>query len=70
VTPQTQRAWIERHVPLLLSKSLVQVIVWNQLSDAAGHHYPHGGLFDADGKAKPALAAMREIRVKYFGPGK
>jgi hypothetical protein len=70
VTPQTQREWIERHVPLLLSKSLVQVIVWNQLSDAVPHHYPHAGLFDAEGKAKPALAAMRAIREQYFGPGK
>jgi hypothetical protein len=70
VTPETQRKWLERHVPLLLSKSLVQVVVWNQLSDAPPHHYPHGGLFDADNKPKPALAAMREIREKYFGPGK
>ncbi|MEX2315736.1 MAG: endo-1,4-beta-xylanase [Pirellulales bacterium] len=67
VTPESQRDWIERHVPLFLSRSQVQVIVWNQLSDALPHHYPHGGLFDADNKPKPALAVMRKIREKYFG---
>ena len=70
VTPEKQREWIELHAPLLLSKSLVQVIVWNQLSDAVPHHYPNAGLFDTQGKAKPALAALQAIREKYFAPGK
>lgn len=66
VSPQTQRVWIERHVPLLLAKNCVQVILWNQLSDAAPHEFPHGGLFDAQGKAKPALQALRKIRQNYL----
>jgi hypothetical protein len=67
VTPQTQADWIERHVPLLLAKPQVQVLVWNQLTDADPHHYPHSGLFDAEGEAKPALEALTKIRQKYFG---
>jgi hypothetical protein len=66
VTPQTQAAWIEQNVPLLLAKSPVQVVLWNQLSDAATHHYPHGGLFDAHDKPKPALEALRKIRQKML----
>lgn len=70
VTPESQRAWIEQHVPLLLAKNSVQVIQWNQLSDAVLHHYPHGGLFDAKDHAKPALEALRKIRQKYLNGGK
>jgi len=70
VTLDSQREWIERHVPLLLSKNLVQVLVWNQLTDATPHHYPHAGLFDDQNKPKPALAALQAIRNKYLGSGK
>jgi hypothetical protein len=70
VSPETQRSWIERHVPLLLAKNSVQVVLWNQLSDAAPHHFPHGGLFDAEDKPKPALAALRTIRQKYLNGDK
>jgi Glycosyl hydrolase family 10 len=66
VTVESQREWIERHVPLLLAKNSVQVILWNQLSDAAPHHYPHGGLLDAQGKPKPALESLRKIRQQYL----
>jgi hypothetical protein len=70
VSPESQRAWIERHVPLLLAKNTVQVILWNQLSDAEPHHYPHGGLLDSHDKPKPALEALRRIRQKYFAAEK
>jgi len=66
VTPQSQRDWIDRHVPLLLAKNAVQIVVWNQLSDAAPHHYPHGGLLDADDKPKPALEALKKIRRQFL----
>jgi hypothetical protein len=66
VTPDTQREWIERHIPLVLAKNAVQVVLWNQLSDAAPHHYPHGGLFDAAEKPKPALDALKKIRKTYL----
>jgi hypothetical protein len=70
VTPESQRDWINRYVPLVLAKSAVQVIIWNQLSDAAPHHYPHSGLYDAAEKPKPALEALRQIREKYLDGGK
>lgn len=70
VTPQSQRDWINEHVPLLLAKNAVQVVVWNQLSDATPHHYPHSGVFDADDKPKPALEALRKIRQQYLNESK
>jgi hypothetical protein len=66
VSPATQKAWIERHVPLLLAKAPVQVILWNQLSDAVPHHYPHGGLFDARNEPQPALESLRKIRQQLL----
>jgi GH35 family endo-1,4-beta-xylanase len=65
-TPDAQREWVERHVPLLLAKNVVQVVVWNQLSDAAPHQYPHGGLFDAADKPKPAFEAIKKMRKQYL----
>ncbi len=70
VSLESQRAWIEQHVPLLLAKNTVQVILWNQLSDAEPHHFPHGGLLDAQNKPKPGLDALRKIRQKYFSAEK
>ena len=57
-------------MPLLLAKNAVQVVLWNQLSDASPHHYPHSGLFDAPDKPKPALDALQKIRKKYLNGGK
>jgi hypothetical protein len=70
ITPDSQRDWIKRHVPLLLAKNVVQVVLWNQLSDAAPHHYPHGGLFDAEDQPKPALEALRTIRQTHLDAGR
>ena len=55
-------------MPLLLAKTPVQVILWNQLSDGA-HYFPHGGLFDASDQPKPALEALREDSAAVFDVG-
>jgi GH35 family endo-1,4-beta-xylanase len=66
VTPESQRDWINLHVPLLFAKNAVQIVVWNQFSDAAPHHYPHGGLLDANDKPKPAFDALKKLRQQYL----
>jgi hypothetical protein len=66
VTPESQATWIERHLPLLLAKAPVQVVLWNQLTDSASHHYPHGGLFDAQDQPKPGLESLRKIRQQLL----
>ena len=65
-TPEHQAAWIKRNVPVLLSKTYVASVTWAQLSDAEWHEYPHGGLFDTTGAAKPAFQALSGLRKKYL----
>ena len=50
---------------MLLAKQPVQAIIWNQLSDAVPHDFPHGGLLDAAGQAKPCFEAFRNLRQQY-----
>jgi hypothetical protein len=57
-----QAAWASVVMPLLLARASVQVLVWNQLSDADQHEFPHSGLFDAKGKSKPTLRVLRDLR--------
>ena len=65
-TGQTQRDWVAARVPLLLAKNSVQLILWNELSDAQPHELPHGGLLDDANREKPALSLLRDIRKKYL----
>src|SRR5690606_19906107 len=37
-SPQAQQALVERYVPLLIAKPMVQAVVWNQYRDAEPHH--------------------------------
>jgi hypothetical protein len=57
-----QATWARLVAPLLASRPSVQVILWNQLTDAEPHEFPFGGLFDAKGKAKPTLTMLRDLR--------
>jgi Glycosyl hydrolase family 10 len=70
VTPESQSEWVNRHVPLLLAKNAVQIVLWNQLSDAAPHHFPHSGLFDGANNPKPVLDALQKIRKQYLNGAK
>jgi hypothetical protein len=66
VSPDAQRRWVEQNVPLLLAKNSVQVVIWNQLTDAHSHEFPHSGLFDAQHEAKPAFEALGALRREYL----
>ncbi len=70
ISHESQCYWINKHVPLLLAKNAVQIVLWNQLSDATPHHYPHSGLFDAQDNPKPALELLNKIRQQYLNGGK
>lgn len=61
-----QKATAEMLVPMLLAKRTVHGIIWNQLSDAEPHDYPHGGLFDATGAAKPVLSTLTSLRQLHL----
>jgi hypothetical protein len=57
-----QRHWAGSVLPMLLARSAVQVVVWNQISDGEPHEFPHAGLFDAKHQPKPTLDLMRDLR--------
>jgi hypothetical protein len=61
-----QHAWAAAVAPLLLTRSNVQVLVWNQLADSAPHEFPHGGLFDADDREKPVMRLLQELRTRHL----
>jgi hypothetical protein len=65
-TPASQRAFVEHYVPLMFSKPAVQAVIWSQYRDADRHEFPFGGLIEADGSAKPALAALTELRRRHL----
>ncbi|HEX6961682.1 MAG TPA: endo-1,4-beta-xylanase [Lacipirellula sp.] len=62
VEQNPQAGWAASVAPLLLSRTSVQVLLWNQLADDEPHEFPHGGLFDGGGNAKPTLKVLRELR--------
>ena len=62
LSPEFQAEWARRRLPMLLAKNAVQVIAWNQLTDAAPHPWPHGGLFDGDDQEKPIVGELQSLR--------
>jgi hypothetical protein len=66
VEPDGQREWADRFLPLILAKNSVQVVIWDQLSDAQPHEFPNAGLFDARGESKPVLDAIHRARIEYL----
>jgi hypothetical protein len=68
-TPAGQQAWITCYVPLLLVKTGVQGIFWNQLRDHTPHDFPHAGLFNQKTQPKPALRTLAAIRQNMLKSG-
>jgi hypothetical protein len=67
VTLDSQKQLVDWLLPLLLAKQSVQAIVLNQLGDKLPHEFPHAGLFDANGRTKPALLSFANIRKEWVG---
>jgi hypothetical protein len=66
VTHHTQQADVQRLLPLMMAKQSVHAVVWNQLCDDRPHNLRNGGLFDAQGKPKPALEAIKQFRKEHL----
>lgn len=64
--PATSQDQAGEVVRLLLTKPAVHGIIWNQWSDAQEHEFPHSGLIDPNGNAKPLLATLGDIRRRYL----
>ena len=66
-SPPAMDQSLARHlVPLLLTKPALHAVVWNQWSDAQPHEFPHSGLLDQSGQAKPLLAQLSDMRRKLL----
>jgi hypothetical protein len=52
-SPEAQAEWVGRLVAALEARPEVRAVYYGQVSDAAPHEWPCGGLFDADGRPKP-----------------
>lgn len=66
-SPASQSVWAAELLPLLLAKPSVQGVWWNQLLDNQPHDFAHGGLYDAEGRSKPALNALQAAKRQYLG---
>jgi hypothetical protein len=66
ISPETQADWAAAFATLVAGKPYVQAVHWAHFSDAEPHTFPHAGLVDARGQAKPALARLRELREKHL----
>jgi hypothetical protein len=44
----------------------VRGVFWNQWRDDEPHLWPHSGLIDAAGKAKPSLASLASLRRRHL----
>jgi hypothetical protein len=64
--PETQADWASAYGALTLCKPTVRSVVWTNVTDAAPHIFPHCGLIDAQGKVKPALGRLRELRELHL----
>lgn len=61
-----QRTVVEQLVRILLAKKTVHGLIWNQLTDADPHEFPHGGLFDVNNSPKPLIGAIEAIRKSHL----
>lgn len=63
-TPAVQTDWLIESLTVCCSKPFVRSVCWQALYDTATNpEMPGGGLITADGKAKPALRRLYEIRA-------
>ncbi|MFO0928290.1 MAG: hypothetical protein U0736_14830 [Gemmataceae bacterium] len=65
-TAATQAAWAAQFAALALCKPSVQAIHWTHFSDAVPHLFPHCGLLDRDGQARPVLQTLRRLRETHL----
>lgn len=63
-SPANQAAWLKAAVGMIAGKPFVQSICWQDLYDVeAGAEMPAGAVASVTGQAKPALDALRALRV-------
>lgn len=64
--PEAQADWAAAFATVVLCKPYVRAIHWTHFADAEAHQFPHCGLVDADGQAKPALQELMHLRSEHL----
>ena len=67
MTPAWQHGLVQWLLPLLLAKQPVQAIAWDSWQDNLPHEMPCGGLIGNDGKPKPALQTLTDLKRDWIG---
>jgi hypothetical protein len=65
-TPAAQAAWAAAYAALSVCKPYVQGVQWVHLADSEPHQFPHCGLVDRGGAAKPAFQQLRQLREQHL----
>ncbi len=65
-TSAVQAEWAAGISTVAVSEDPVRAVHWVQLSDDHPHPYPHTGLFDEQGKPRPALDQLRTVRQLHL----
>jgi hypothetical protein len=65
-SPEWQRSFADRFTTLLLARSAVHSVIWNQGRDEVPHDFAHGGLFDSAGTRKPAIETLANLRHRFL----
>lgn len=65
-SPETQADWASAFAQLCISKPFVRAVHWAHLADAHPHQFPHCGLLDLQGNAKPALQELSNLRAEHL----
>ena len=66
ISADAQADWAQAFATLAVCKPYVQAVHWAHFSDAEPHNFPHAGLLDASGRAKPALDRLRALREQHL----
>jgi Glycosyl hydrolase family 10 len=65
-SPEVQAEWADSFARLCVCKSYVRAVHWAHFTDARPHIFPHCGLLDAQGNAKPALKNLATLRSEHL----
>ena len=65
-TPAAQADWAGAFAKLAICKPYVRGVQWSHWSDAQPHAFPHCGLIDENGKEKPAVKMLRDLRSTHL----
>lgn len=66
ITPALQAAQLRAWLKMLTAKQSMHGILWNHFADSEPSRWPHSGLIDAAGAAKPIMASLAELRKQHL----